>query len=1090
MPRCPEVCRYTFCPRLYTFGAWISRLLLVRMKRPAIAAGFFRSASLTLSLLFCLLAFTTASAQSTTATLSGSVMDQTGAVVPGVSILVINVAQGFQRSTLTSGEGVFIIPLLPPGNYTVKAERQGFSPAEQKNVILNVSDQVVIKMYLKVGDISQTIEIVDGAPLIDQSPAVATLVDRSLVDHLPLNGRSFQTLIGLTPGFVLTRTNRENQGQFSVNGQRANTNYFMIDGVGANIGVSPATNISAASAGTTPGLSATGGSNNLVSVDALQEFKVLTSSFAPEFGRTPGAQVQILTRSGTSQFHGTAFEYFRNEALDAADWFRNANRQPRVQLRQHDFGGVFGGPLFLPRFGESEPTISRAKRTFFFFSYEGLRLRLPQTTPITSVPTLNARAIAPPAIRALLQAYPLPNGRELGNNVAEFSATYSDPSSLNATSLRVDHNVNDKLSLFVRYNYAPSDAITRVSGLSVLNNSAYKTYTLTGGATLILSAMSTNDFRANYSRNQGRNFFTMDNFGGATPPPTAQLFTGFGSPEIGNAVVSIGGLTGYQIGLFGSDVQRQINFVNTFSIIRGAHQLKFGIDYRRLIPIFDRSNYSQQVAFTNVASAITTSRVSLAIISSYFGPVFPVFNNVSLFGQDTWTINKRLTLTYGARWELNPPPTEATGNDPLPLTGLDNPATIALAAPGTPLYKTTYNNFAPRVGLAYQLSQTSGRETMLRGGFGIFYDLGTGPVASAFSTGFPYFRQKPTIRNVPYPLSTADATPLPPFSNPPAGNLGNAFGVLDPDFKLPYTYQWNVSVEQSLGAAQTITASYVAAVGRRLLRQEFITSPNATFAQIRLSRNSATSDYHALQLQFQRRLTRGLQILSSYTWSHSLDNVSLDSSGEAPGFVLDARNERGPSDFDVRHALSGAVTYEIPARSQNKYLSAVIRNFSLDGTFTARSATPVNVITGTNIVGGSNVSRPDLNTTVPLYLDDPLVPRSRRINRAAFTAPVGRQGTLGRNALRGFPLWQIDLALRRQFNLTERVNLQLRAEVFNLFNHPNFGDPVNALNSAQFGVANSMLGRSLGSGGSSGGFNPLYQIGGPRSVQLAMKLAF
>ena len=1083
MPRNPGVYPCAFCPH----SDWNCRSVLRVLH---VARAYLPSACFALLLLISQhVALITVHAQGATATLSGTVLDQAGAVVPGVSISVISVAQGFIRVATTNDEGVFIVPQLPPGNYTVKAERQGFSTAEQTNVILNVSDQVAIKIYLKVGDVSQTIEIVDGSGLVDPSPAVNTLVDQQFIANLPMNGRSVQTLIGLTPGFVLTKTNSENQGQFSVNGQRSNSNYFMIDGVGANIGVSPSTNVAAATAGTTPGLAATGGTNNLVSGDAVQEFKVLTSSFAPEFGRTPGAQVQILTRSGTNEFHGSAFDYIRNDVFDAADWFLNANRQPRTALRQHDFGGVVGGPLYIPRFGEGGPAISKVPRTFFFFSYEGLRLRVPQTSAPAAVPSLNARAIAPPGVRELLRAFPLPNGRELGNNLAEFSSSYSDPSSLDATSLRMDHHVNEKLILFARYNYSPSEARTRF-GMAHLSQSAYKTQTLTGGATFILSPTMTNDLRANYSWNKGRVLHMLDNFGGATPPADSFLFSNFGDPETGTAFVGFGAAS-FQRGTFGNEFQRQINVLDTLSLIKGNHQLKFGVDYRRLNPVFDRANYSIQVFFTSVTTAITTSRAALAQVGAYFGPVYPVFNNLSLFAQDTWTINSRLTLTYGSRWELNPPPTEATGNNPIPLVGLGSAATLALGAPGTPLFKTRYNNFAPRVGLAYRLSKITGRETMLRGGIGIFYDLGTGPAATAFSGGFPYFRSKPRSSNVLYPLSLAEAAPPAPFSNPPVGNVGNALGGIDPDFELPYTYQWNLSLEQALGANQTVSVSYVAAVGRRLVRQEAISGPNPTFGTVRISRNSATSDYHALQLQFQRRLTRGLQALASYTWSHSLDNVSSDSSPEAPSFNIDVQNERGPSDFDIRHAANAAITYDLPAPGKDKFINPLLRNFSLDGIFTARTATPVNVITGANPIGGTLVSRPDLVTTAPLYLDDPLAPGGRRINRAAFTTPVGRQGTLGRNALRGFPLWQMDLSLRRQFNLTEKVNLQFRAEVFNLFNHPNFGDPVGQLNNqSQFGVAIRMLGRSLGSGGSGGGFNPLYQVGGPRSMQFALKLGF
>jgi Carboxypeptidase regulatory-like domain/TonB dependent receptor/TonB-dependent Receptor Plug Domain len=1031
---------------------------------------------------------TIAFAQSSTATLSGTVEDQVGAMIPGASLALVNASQESQRLTTTDAEGKFIFPLVPAGKYSLSVTKEGFAPANLKEVILNVNDQKSLRISLGLGKVTQTIEV-ESTSLIDQSPSVSTLVDQQFIKNLPLNGRSFQQLIALTPGFVLTKTNTDTQGQFSVNGQRSNANYFMIDGVGANIGVSPGTNTAANTSGTTPGLAATGGTNNLVSVDALQEFKVLTSSFAPEFGRTPGAQVQILTRSGTTEFHGTAFEYFRNDVLDAADWFRNATRQPRAPLRHNDFGGVLGGPLYLPRFGEGGPALLNAKRTFFFFSYEGLRLRLPQTTANASVPSVNARAIAPPGVRELLQAYPLPNGKDLGNNLAQFSATYSDPSQLDATSLRIDHHVNDRLFFFARYNYSPSEATTR-NGLAQVSRGAFKTKTLTAGATAILSPTLTNDLRANYSRNEGHNFFTLDNFGGAVPPPDSFLFSTFGSPETGNVIMSFTGVPVFTRGIFGVDVQRQINLLDTFSAIKDDHQLKFGIDYRRLIPIFNRPNYSQNFSFASVTSAITTARTNFAVISAYFGPVFPVFNNISVFGQDSWNVNSRLTLTYGSRWEFNPPPTEATGNDPITLTGVNSPATMALAPRGTPLYKSRYNNFAPRVGLAYQLSQSTGRETVLRGGFGIFYDLGTGPVGAAFSIGFPYFRRKPDMGAVLYPFSIANATPLPPFPNPPTGNLGNALGVIDPDFKLPYTYQWNLSLERSLGVNQTITASYVGAVGRRLLRQEVISNPNPTFGTVRLTRNTGTSDYHGLQVQFQRRLARGLQTVASYSWSHSLDNVSLDTSSEAPSFNIDLSKERGPSDFDVRHAVTGALTYDIPKMSQNGFISSLTRNFSLDGTFTARTAPPVNVVTGTNIIGGTNMSRPDLITGIPLYLDDPLAPGGSRINRAAFKNPVGRQGTLGRNALRGFPLWQLDLALRRQFALTESLNLQLRAEAFNLFNHPNFGDPEPRLSQATFGVSTNMLGRSLGTGGANGGFNPLYQVGGPRSIQLAVKFVF
>ncbi len=308
-------------------------------------------------------------------------------------------------------------------------------------------------------------------------------------------------------------------------------------------------------------------------------------------------------------------------------------------------------------------------------------------------------------------------------------------------------------------------------------------------------------------------------------------------------------------------------------------------------------------------------------------------------------------------------------------------------------------------------------------------------------------------------------------------------------------------MEQSLGSYQIVSATYVAALGRRLLRNEIFVRPNPNFGSLSVIRNVATSDYHALQLQYTRRLSRGLQALASYTWSHSIDSASSDSANNTPAGIVDPRQDRGPSDFDVRHAFNGAVTYNIPAPDVGSFGKAFSRNWSTDVIITARTPTPVNVITGRNLFGIFAVSRPDLVLGVPLYIDDSSVGGGRRINPAAFALPpLGpgnvptRQGTLGRNALRGFGIWQADFALRRQFNLAEHFNLQFRAEFFNVFNHPNFGDPTlfgtDTLSNPLFGRSVNMLGRRLGSGGVSGGFNPLYQVGGPRSVQFALKLQF
>lgn len=1014
-------------------------------------------------------------AMSQTAELSGMVKDPSQAAIPSATVAVLNEDTGIKRSTATSDQGYYTVPFLQPGNYKVTVQAPGFQTVSRAGIKLEVGQSARIDFAMPVGALEQSITVEAGAPLIQaDSVSVGTVVNRQFVENLPLNGRSFHALIELTPGVVLTKTGFNSQGQFAVNGQRANANYFMVDGVSANVGVSGGNAPNQHAGGSLPALTAFGGTNNLASVDALQEFQIQTSSYAPEFGRTPGAQVSIVTRSGTNQFRGTLFNYFRNDALDANDWFANSRRLRKPPMRQNDFGGVLGGPIL-------------KNRTFFFFSYEGLRLRQPETTIIT-VPSTNARQTAPAPMKPFLNAFPVPNGPSLGNEFSEFAASYSNPSSLNATGIRVDHTLRGKLTLFGRYNHAPSGIDQRFVALSTMLFGRVNSDTLTAGATWVISPQVINDFRGNWSQTEGGSHTLLDDFGGAVPPPDSLLFPPSRSRR--DALYSFGILGGTTpllfVGQNVNNLQRQVNFIDNLSFVRGTHQLKFGVDYRWLSPLFGIRNYSQQAIFNGVTGALTGRALQVQITSNEVVPVF-LFTNFSAFSQDTWKVTPRLTFTYGLRWEYNPPLSEKHGNVPYAVTGLDDPATMRLAPKGTPVWSATYDNFAPRVGVAYKLWQGGG--TVFRGGFGVFYDLGNSQAANAAGWNvFPYGRTK-NLLGVPYPLDAASAAPLPFGLDPPYGQMY----VFKPNLKLPYSIQWNLAVEQSLGSNQTVSASYVAAAGRRLLRQELLASPNPNFTQVYVTSNAATSDYHALQLQFRRRLSRGLQALLSHTWSKSLDNVSDDSSLNIPGAKINLRQERGPSDFDMRHSFTAALSYNIPTPAWGGFASrAVLHGWSLDTLVRARSATPITVVTGTDVlrVGLTGVSRSDLVSGVPVWLDDFTVAGGKRINRAAFSVPTGRQGTLGRNALRGFGVSQMDFSIRRQFRLTERFSLQARADVFNVFNHPNFADPGNRLNNPLFGLSTQMLGRSLGTGGLTGGFSPLYQVGGPRSSQLALKLQF
>jgi hypothetical protein len=999
--------------------------------------------------------------QSATATLSGTAADEKGALVSGVAVAITSGATGFRRQTVTNSDGYFVIPLLPPDRYTVTAQHQGFATIEFKDLVLNVNDQRSLRIELKVGQVSESITVESSQLVKSESAAVSTLIDRQFVENLPLNGRSFHALLELTPGTVLTK----GDGQFSINGQRDNANYFSVDGVGANIGISFGFLLNQTGTGTIPAFSALGGTNNLVSIDALQEFSIQTSTYAPEFGRTPGAQVSVVTRSGTNEVHGSLFEYFRNEALDATNWFANKLGLKKPPLRQSDFGGVAGGPII-------------KNRTFFFFSYEGLRVRQPQVK-ILPVPTASTRQSAAPKLRPFLEAFPVANGRDFGDGFAEFAASYADPSTLDATGIRLDQVVNDKMTLFGRYNHAPSETIVR--SLANLNQNLFRTQTLTIGVTQLLAAKVNNDFRANYSRARAGSFYSLDNFGGAIPTPLSTLLPPFAEQQ--DTFFGFG-LTNslFSVGKNADNYQRQINLVDNLSLVMGQHQVRFGIDWRRLFPSTGVAEYSQRANFFSLNNLIT-GNASVVNVASNSGRVFPLLHNFSAYGQDTWRATRRLTLTYGLRWEVNTPPTERYGNDALTVVGLDNPATMTLAPRGTPLWETTYDNFAPRVGIAYLLSGAPGRETVLRGGFGIFYDLGTGMAGNAINSTTTTANKR--LTSVPFPLDPENAAP-PTFSlKPPFGLLF----VSDAGLELPITYEWNAAVEQALGVNQTLSGSYVAARGRRLLRQELLVNPNPSFGILRVTRNAATSDYHALQLQFVRRLSHGLQALGSYTWSHSIDISSSDFAFTLPTTRTDPRIDRGSSDFDVRHSFTAAITYDLPLRTQNKVTGAMVRDWSADAIFRARTATPVNPVFFNRLFGVFAVQRPNVVSGVPLYLDDSAAAGGRRINRDAFVAPPpSQQGALGRNALRGFPVSQVDFSLRRQFRFTERYKLQFRADFFNLFNHPNFGDPDNLFESPTFGESGQMLGQSLNPNGT--GFNPLYQIGGPRSIQLALKLFF
>jgi hypothetical protein len=1055
------------------------------------------------ALTFLLLVPSPADAQS--AALAGRVVDSTGTPVPGATVTARHLGTQAVSMTQTGSDGLYVMPALSAAAYRVEASLAGFRTAVHPNVTLSVDTRVTVNFTLAAGDVNETVTVT-GAPLVDTTTSgVSTLIDRQFVENLPINGRSFQTLLELTPGIVFTEATINNPGQFSVNGQRTNANYFLVDGVSANASTSMAATSSQQAAGTLPNLTVFGGTNSLVSVDALEEFRVHASTYAAEFGRSPGAQVSLVTRSGTNRFTARAFEYYRNDAMDAGDWFRNAQGLDKLPLRQHQFGGVAGGPVEIPGL------YSGRNRTFFFYSYEGSRLTQPQpVTQYALVPNAEARQLAQGALRDLFNAYPLPNMASAPNDppfTGRYQISASFPSRFDAHSLRVDEQFGGTARLFSRVNVAPSSFEQRVFA-NGMNAFELDNRTWTTGLTWTPASRFVSETRVNYSDSTGRFVFGMYDVDGAVRPPDGVIFPPGLSADTASVNLQLtpfGGATQTAGNLsFGKSLgnqQRQWNIVQTFDWVRGSHDFKFGLDYRHLSPITDfrqvgiSYNFGGGVAQALASGGQATVTVQALAPTATFG-----LHNLSLFAQDTWRTSPRLTLTYGLRYELNPPPS----GDRLPyvLRGMDNPSTASLAPEGTSPWNTTTVNFGPRIGASY-LADDEGK-TVLRGGFGVFYDVGTGTALRGYS-GFPFNSSRVTP-NQTFPAPPEALEPAPFNSGAP---YSAQFYTFDPDLRLPYTLQWNVGMERAIGDSQSVTVSYVGAAGRRLLRNDgygnrAIGGQQITLLDPALFTNAATvfytyngseSNYRSLQIQYQRRLSRGLQALASYTWALSEDNASDEASANLiPGgvnqFVVDPDQDFGPSDFDIRHNFLASTIYDIPAPWANAVARAVLGGWGIDGIFRARSGSPFSVITlAADPLNLTTPRRVDVVPGVSPWLGDANAPAGKRLNPDAFAVPAqGRQGTLRRNSLRGFSVWQVDLSLRRRFRLANGISVEFRGDVFNVLNHPNFGEPDGTFNASTFGHATNMLNRALGAGGTAGGLNPLYQIGGPRSVQISARL--
>jgi hypothetical protein len=540
--------------------------------------------------------------------------------------------------------------------------------------------------------------------------------------------------------------------------------------------------------------------------------------------------------------------------------------------------------------------------------------------------------------------------------------------------------------------------------------------------------------------------------------------------------------------------EQQLNFVDTLSWAFRTHQFKFGVDYRRLTPTAGPER--GYAFFPSNFALLRAGTVDSALLSA--GDPFSVrLNNWSLFAQDTWKITNQLTLTYGLRCEINTPPVSASSQPVYATQGIFDSNPLAVV-PGT-LWHTRFNNFAPRVGAAYQITP----KTVARAAFGVFYDLGYGSFGDT-SGFFPYQRSSFVSLSSPVPFDlTNPAFQPPPLSAAIDANVIYMVAV-DPNLRLPLILQWNAAIQRELGTNQTLSATYVGADDMRLLREDFIRPPLlvgfGNGGTVYAIRNAGYSHFNAFQIQFQRRMSHGLQALISYNLAKSSDLGSADSNGLDAGSVSQiVLPPLTPSDFDIRNSIAGAVSYELPAPAWGRLSNAMLRGWAVDGLMRVSSAPPINITV--DVISPTVVSfrtQAQIVPGQPFWIPDPTQPSGTALNPAAFTTPpAGQVGDFPRNSLRSpYSIDQTDLAVRRRFKLTEHLNLSVRAEYFNVFNHPMFGAPGSSEPGNEFDTTFGKIGPGsttnllLGGGAALGGQSPLYALGGPRSAQFTIKVQF
>ena len=968
-------------------------------------------------------------AQLDTGSVLGTVFDSSRAVVASARVVIENQGTGVAVESMTDAQGNFLVPVLPVGTYRVTVSSDGFKSQLKEDIRLRVSDRVRLLFSLEPGSVTETVTVSGQAPLVETaSSTLGLVVETEQIDALPLNGRNISDLLHLVPGNVLrTQGTKQAFNGVSLFRQQGGLRFLLDGGDASRIDFDILDNTYGSSKGRI----------SRTSAEAIQEFRVYTNSFSAEFGQTLGGVVNVITKSGSNEMHGSLFEYFRNEKIDSRNYFNHAGDKPPFRLNQ--FGASLGGPIM-------------RGRVFFFGNYEGIRQRLGKVQNAL-VPTAEFRSTVDPAVKPAIDMLPLPNGSISAGEprLGWYNRGVADRLEENTTAVKIDFRASDKDSVNFRYNLNQNetgDFFGVARGQEKVAPGRLQLAKLTYNRVISPTVYNEAGFAFNRMRIDPRSAETDEilNF------PIVSL--GSGSAGVGPS----------GFGLLVAN--NSFTWLNTLSWVQGRHQLKVGAQIIR-----NQDNkagiFQMNIGYLSLDDFARNAAWSIGTWGQPRAGMRNTYNN--LFIQDDYQVNQKVTLNLGLRYQYDTAPTESNGR-----MANFNPATGDLDPVGTKVLNAPATNFDPRIGIA--ISPLASNNTVIRMGYGLFH----ASMNAAMAQNIP--------NNIFQQTASVNALEVPNLKGfPPPTNFNFVTGAnitaLPRDLKQAYAQHWNLNIQQGLGDHTMLQVAYLGnralhlTTGQNLNRVQGGVRPYPKFANINSVRDDLTSTYNALQVSLRRRFSKGLRANVNYTWSHALDDGGIPW-GSGTQDDTNPREAYADGDMDVRHALQFDYTYELA--SVPKLPHWIGGGWQINGITVMRSGLPVSPGCWCDPLGIGNFStRPDLVPGEPLYPANQDIP-GNQFNINAFTAPQpGTLGNAGRNILNGPAALNWDVSLFKNFNVGEGQTVQFRAEMFNIFNTPQFNNPHAIIAFAgSFGKSTST--HSV----------PFTGFGSNRQIQFALRYSF